>query len=327
MEHRGICVSVPAVKYCAEANSQMKTSLLRLLKTVTPLTNGFLLAALLCMFASTGQAQQPVCNGGEPTCVPDSGWSGYSGAAAASAKTRNARGYSNPTVAKVPLQASTAGAAASTETVVGSQSYNYTIPILRLAGRAGMDLALNLYYNSRLWDVDTVNGTATFNMGRDFPSYGFRLDFGYIESSGDGWFLTQSDGTKQALAQVATFLYDSTDGNFIEFNIQTKFLDIRTVCRSNTPQFRPAPPYFARPRSRMPMGILFLSRMSAGTTSSLIKSQTPWAGSSRSITCRMDQADCKILNRAFTHLAARLTLHSHGATFMAIPNYGTNFPA
>jgi hypothetical protein len=35
-------------------------------------------------------------------------------------------------------------------TVVGSQSYNYMIPILGLAGRAGLDLKLNLYYNSRI---------------------------------------------------------------------------------------------------------------------------------------------------------------------------------
>ena len=42
-----------------------------------------------------------------------------------------------------------------------------------------MDLNLNLYYNSRVWDIDTINGTATFNADRDFPSYGFRLDFDF----------------------------------------------------------------------------------------------------------------------------------------------------
>jgi len=85
--------------------------------------------------------------------------------------------------------------------VAGSQSYNYVIPILSLPGRAGMDLNLNLYYNSRVWDIDTINSTATFNADRDFPSYGFRLDFGYLEYDviNDQYILTERDGTKHGL--------------------------------------------------------------------------------------------------------------------------------
>jgi RHS repeat-associated protein len=104
--------------------------------------------------------------------------------------------------------------------VIGSQSYNWSIPILRMPGRAGMDLVLNLYYNSRVWDVDTTDGTITFNADRDFPSYGFRLDFGYIEIDSGGAVLTESDGTKRILTSPNDAgYYASTDGSNIAFGL------------------------------------------------------------------------------------------------------------
>jgi len=112
--------------------------------------------------------------------------------------------------------------------VFGSQSYNYTIPILRLPGRAGMDLVLNLYYNSRIWNVDASNGVVAFNADRDFPSYGFRLDFGYIEWNADGSYtLTERDGTKRPLLSSGGGLYYSTDGTHVQFNSQTYTLTYR----------------------------------------------------------------------------------------------------
>jgi hypothetical protein len=108
--------------------------------------------------------------------------------------------------------------------ILGSQSYNYVVPILSLPGRAGMDLNLNLYYNSRVWDIDTINGTATFNADRDFPSYGFRLDFGFLEYdvNNDQYILTDRDGTKHVLPNVGG--YNSTDGTYINFNSSTKVI-------------------------------------------------------------------------------------------------------
>src|SRR5882757_5279550 len=114
---------------------------------------------LMIVFAANNAHAQaaPLCDG--PICAPDTTATSYAGAFAARSKIPNARGMSNPTVAR-----SVATHVTNDEsTNVGSQSYNYVIPILGLAGRAGMDLRLNLYYNSRIWDIDTVNGTATFN--------------------------------------------------------------------------------------------------------------------------------------------------------------------
>jgi len=111
------------------------------------------------------------------------------------------------------------------ETNIGSQSYNYVISILSLPGRAGLDLNLNLYYNSRIWDVDTSGGTVTFNADRDFPSYGFRLDFGFVEydPTVDEYIVTEADGTKRILPNSGSS-YDTTDGSFINFNPTTKTL-------------------------------------------------------------------------------------------------------
>jgi RHS repeat-associated protein len=142
----------------------------------------------------------------------------YAGAAAARGKMLNARGSSSPIVAKT-LRIPEPGP----QTVIGSQSYNYAIPILNLPGRAGLDLTLNLYYNSRVWNVDNVGNSVTFNADRDFPSYGFRLDFGYVEinslGGGGSITVTENDGTKHLLVQsdTSTDVYDANDGTYLEY--------------------------------------------------------------------------------------------------------------
>jgi RHS repeat-associated protein len=150
----------------------------------------------------------------------------------------NARGYSSPIAPQAALRAAAASAGSAT-TLPGSQSYNYTIPILRLPGRAGMDLVLNLYYNSRIWDVDTASGTVTFNADRDFPSYGFRLDFGFIEYNANSSqaILTEGDGSKHAMTQVGSNFF-SSDGTFMRFNRQSFVLAHRN---GTTIQYLPFP--------------------------------------------------------------------------------------
>ncbi|HWX54355.1 MAG TPA: RHS repeat-associated core domain-containing protein [Verrucomicrobiae bacterium] len=173
---------------------------------------------LMVMFFSTfACAELPICQG--PTCTPDMTASSYAGAVAARPMPLNARGNSNPI-----WPSSTAGIA---KTVIGSQSYNFTIPILRMPGRAGMDLVLNLYYSSRIWNVDNVHHTTTFNIDRDYPSYGFRLDFGYLEKASSAFIITEGDGTKHNLANGSGTnnpMYYSTDGTHIQYNSSTGIL-------------------------------------------------------------------------------------------------------
>jgi hypothetical protein len=186
---------------------------------------GALLFVVSAALNSLGQA--PIC---DVTCSPDPNSPNYGGAVAARPRSMNARGSSSTIQANAgPGQA---------PMVVGSQSYNYVIPILSLPGRAGMDLNLNLYYNSRVWDVDTVNGTVTFNADRDFPSYGFRLDFGYVEydPSADEFVLTERDGTKRSLPNNGG--YNSIDGSFINYNSAGNLL---TYKNGTTIQYAPFP--------------------------------------------------------------------------------------
>jgi RHS repeat-associated protein len=193
------------------------------------------LLLFLALAAVHTLAQAPIC---DVTCSPDPNSPTYGGTVAARPRLMNARGSSSAIQANAgPGQA---------PMVVGSQSYNYVIPILSLPGRAGMDLNLNLYYNSRVWDVDTVNGTVTFNADRDFPSYGFRLDFGYVEydPSVDEFVLTEIDGTKRALPNNGG--YNSTDGSFIKYDALSNVL---TYKNGTTVQYAafPSKPNLFRP--------------------------------------------------------------------------------
>jgi RHS repeat-associated protein len=155
----------------------------------------------------------PIC---DTTCSPNPTDPSYGGLLASRVMKQNARGAHNAVVAMVsgPLKV---------PRLPGSQSYNKGIPILALPGR-GIDLNLMLWYNSRIYNVDTTNSTVTFNADRDFPSYGFRLGFGFIEydSTNAQMILTERDGSKHSLPLAANVtggsIYDSNDGSFIEFS-------------------------------------------------------------------------------------------------------------
>ncbi|MGH9891509.1 MAG: hypothetical protein ACREA0_05895, partial [bacterium] len=98
------------------------------------------------------------------------------------------------------------------------------MPILSLPGRNGLDLNLALFYNSRLWTIDKANSTATFNADRDFPSYGFRLGFGYIENENNTFLLTEPDGSKRAFRYVSGSTWETSDSSYIDYNSSTKIL-------------------------------------------------------------------------------------------------------
>jgi len=106
-------------------------------------------------------------------------------------------------------------------TIAGSQSAFYAIPILHLPGRNGLDVDLTLYYSSRVWTIDKVNNTATFNADKDFPSYGFRLNFGFLEGPTNSTYLwTEPDGTKHQLTSSG----DSQDSSYVHYDSASKTL-------------------------------------------------------------------------------------------------------
>jgi RHS repeat-associated protein len=183
------------------------------------------LAAVFFMASmSLGAQIAPVCDSGgvcgtdpNPTTNPS-----YGGLLAARPQVQNARGTRNPTVA-------VSGAPGTVPIVIGSQSYNKVFPLVSLPGR-GLDLNLAAYYNSRIWDIDTANSAVSFNADRDWPTYGFRIDFGFMEYDANNaqFILTESDGTKHAMPITANTtngsIFDSNDGTSIEFNNQSLIL-------------------------------------------------------------------------------------------------------
>lgn len=135
----------------------------------------------------------------------------------------------------LPMQAAdpTAGSA-----VVGgwsynldSGNYNFTLPVLGLAGRAGMNVTLALSYNSKVWTMDSGTNTMVFNGDRGFPAPGWRLGFGAIQikDSNGGYYNSVTgktsmiylapDGTRHDLALVSgTNTFKSYDSSYLTFD-------------------------------------------------------------------------------------------------------------
>jgi len=179
-----------------------------------PLFAVFLLCASFDTIAFAQHA--PLC---DVTCAPDPSSSTYSsGTIQARPLTQNVRGQGTP------LAARARGGHPHAPTIAGSQSAFYAIPILHIPGRNGLDLDLTLYYNSRVWTIDKVNNTATFNADKDFPSYGFRLNFGFLEGpTGSSYIWTGPDGSKHLLNSSG----DSADSTYVHFDSASKTLRMK----------------------------------------------------------------------------------------------------
>ena len=110
----------------------------------------------------------------------------------------------------------------NTGLVEGSNSFVYDVPLFSLPGR-GMNLNLTLHYNSFIW---TLNGNSlNLNADRDTPSYGFRLDFGFLELSDDfgSGVLTEGNGIKHPLSGTmqagGQVIFQSTDSSYIQIQV------------------------------------------------------------------------------------------------------------
>lgn len=105
--------------------------------------------------------------------------------------------------------------------LAGSESFSYDVPLFNLPGR-GINLNLTLYYNSFIWTQGGLNGNSiTLNSDRDTPSYGFRLDFGWLQfccaGSGDlTGVLTEANGVKHSIAASPSGQYVTTDSSYVQ---------------------------------------------------------------------------------------------------------------
>lgn len=162
------------------------------------------------------------------TCGPNPASADYTPNVSSRAKVQNSRTIQDAHIGPVPTKPLIIDVGSSAYTsVLSSRSASYTLPIVSLPGRAGLNLNLTLRYNSRIWDVNSGNSTITLNSDRDYPSYGFRLDYGFMEddTANSGYFfLTEGDGTKHQLSLTSTNIYDTHDGSNLQYNSSAKVL-------------------------------------------------------------------------------------------------------
>ena len=113
-----------------------------------------------------------------------------------------------------------------------SRNFNFNLPLVKLAGRGGMDLGLTLSYNSLVWTM-IGNNTIAFDKDIGFPGAGFRLGFPVIEPSyfdtaagKDVYLLIGIDGSRTELRQVtgSTTLYEAADSSHLLFDTSSMIL-------------------------------------------------------------------------------------------------------
>ncbi len=123
---------------------------------------------------------------------------------------------------------------------MGSRNTNFTLPVVALGGRSGLNVSLGLTYNSNVWAKNPATNKMFYNADKGFPGPGWRLGFGAIQGinnsgaigpytnavTGKNSFLyLQPDGTRRDLAYNATTQkYESYDSSYLEFDAATKVL-------------------------------------------------------------------------------------------------------
>src|SRR5262249_53976765 len=188
----------------------------------------YLAVACLLLAVPLARSQGFNCNG---TCEPDPNSSTYQQTVSSRTLVENQRSVGSSNIRHVN-ESSLASANP------GSSSYSYAIPVVHLPGRNGLDVDLTLYYNSHVWNTTPGSRALTLNADRDFPDYGFRLDYGYLElyggtcgGTGSSFILTEPDGTKRQLNSSGSSSYHSNDASYIDFNCSTGLLHRRDGTR------------------------------------------------------------------------------------------------
>ncbi|HEX8144110.1 MAG TPA: hypothetical protein VF553_16030, partial [Pyrinomonadaceae bacterium] len=105
-----------------------------------------------------------------------------------------------------------------------SGNYNWSLPVVSLPGRAGLDLGLSLSYNSLVW---TRSGSyIAYDADHGFPSPGFRLGFPVIQplftntqTGKPSYLLITPSGARVELRQTSdTTIYESADSSYLRFD-------------------------------------------------------------------------------------------------------------
>ena len=108
-----------------------------------------------------------------------------------------------------------------------SRNFNFSIPVLSLPGRAGLNLGLTLSYNSLVWTKDST--AVTYDADGGFPGPGFRLGFPLIEpkfvnpqlqQAGQptkySYLLVTPSGGRVELRQTTPGVFESADSSYLQ---------------------------------------------------------------------------------------------------------------
>lgn len=105
----------------------------------------------------------------------------------------------------------------------GNGNFQFSAPVVSLPGR-GIDVALNLNYNSRVWNKS--GSSISFDVDWDEPAPGWNLGFGRLVSMGanGGCIIIDADGTRHGYGGTVSsasswmnFKGNTTDGSFIDY--------------------------------------------------------------------------------------------------------------
>jgi len=110
---------------------------------------------------------------------------------------------------------------------LGSQNFNWSLPLLQLPGRAGLDVNLTLFYNSLVWTRD--GSLMKFNADLGSPAPGFQLGLPklqqrFLNSQTGVWayMLVTPSGGRLELRQVGTSnIYESQDSSYTQLDVST----------------------------------------------------------------------------------------------------------
>ncbi|MEK6280518.1 MAG: RHS repeat-associated core domain-containing protein [Acidobacteriota bacterium] len=158
------------------------------------------------------RAHSAVMPQGQPEQLPDSEISSIY-------QPGNATGASP---GKTPPGAQTRAAATNGTEMPGSSNFTFGLPVANLPGR-GLNAALSLVYNSRLWNKSTTSGGATrmlYNFDKGWLAPGFQISLGQLRTQSGLITLIDTDGTRHEMINnpVGSTTYESNDGTFIRLN-------------------------------------------------------------------------------------------------------------
>jgi len=125
---------------------------------------------------------------------------------------------------------------------LGSRNFNWSVPLLSLPGRAGLDLNLTLSYNSLVWTRD--GSFIKFNADLGSPAPGFHLGLPtlqqrFLNSQTNiyAYMMVTSSGGRVELRQVGTSnIYESQDSSYTQLDVSNP--DALLVRTTNGTQFK-----------------------------------------------------------------------------------------